>query len=250
MPCFNSGKVELVKCLFSTNNFNPSNLNKHMHSHHSEEDAPAFFKAIPSGRGKAACIPGCSDSVSQATEETDHSSTAVNTVFSNLSSEQVFDLWGRKVHKFFNRCGIPSHIASSDEFRDLMSFTVNNAVQLKSNQDHLFLRPHKFSQISKNRLQELIFVVTSLVRESHLYFRKATGKMIPHLSVTHDVWESKNGLWLGITLYLIDVNRWEMCSIPISFRRSNGNVYQQVLETIKRYEHFFTFSFYHYISHI
>jgi hypothetical protein len=83
--------------------------------------------------------------------------------------------------RFFNNCGIPIRSASSPEFRELMSFTVEHAAYLKKNQERLVVGHHKFSQISKKRLEELVFVVSSVVKESREYFYKATGKNVPRL---------------------------------------------------------------------
>jgi hypothetical protein len=236
MLCFNQENMELTKCLFATKNYNPSNLNKHIHSHHSEEDAPDFFKVESKGRGRAAGIPHSSDSVSRIT--TGDNASTINSFFSELSSKQALDIWSRKAHKFFNVCGISFRCAASPEFKELMSFTVQNAAQLKTNQDRLMLGHHKFSQISKTRLHELIFVVNSLIEESKNYFADATGKCIPRLCISHDIWESKNGHWLGITLFFVDVTNWEMISFPIGFKRSKGKkacqVYEQVQDTIRR----------------
>jgi hypothetical protein len=238
MICFNNPSVELSKCLFSsTKSYNPSNLNKHITKHHTTKDAPDFFNSVTKGQGVAACIPMKPDSASQISGVIESTST-INSFFSELSTKQALDLWSRKAHRFFNKCGIPFRVASSQEFKDLMSFTVQHAAQLKSNQDRLILGHHKFSQISKTRLQELTYVITTLVEESKEYFRNATGRNIPRLCVSHDIWESKNGHWLGITLFFIDVTNWEMLSFPIGFKKSIGkkarDVYEQVQDTIKR----------------
>jgi hypothetical protein len=98
---------------------------------------------------------------------------------------------------------------------------------------------HRFTHISKTRLNKHTFVVNSLVEDSKKYFLEATIKCIPRLCVSHDIWESKNGHWIGFTLFMVDVTQWEMLSFPIGFKRSKGKkaaeVYEQVLETIKRY---------------
>jgi hypothetical protein len=120
-----------------------------------------------------------------------------------------------------------------------MSFTVENASLLKKFQDRLIVGHHKISQLSRKRLEELAFVVSSLVKDSCEYFQKVTGKLIPRLCVSHDIWESKNGHWLGVTLFLVDVTSWEMLSFPIGFRRSKGKkateIFEQVQGIIKRY---------------
>jgi hypothetical protein len=128
-----------------------------------------------------------------------------------------------------------------------MSFTVEHAAFLKKHQERLVVGHHKFSQISRKRLEELVFVVSSLVRESAQYFYKATGKSVPRVCVSHDIWESTNGHWLGVTLFFIDVNSWEVLSFPIGFRRSKGkkasDISDQVYEIIRRYVLFFCYVF-------
>jgi hypothetical protein len=238
MLCFKSEKVELSKCLFATHNFSPSNLGKHLERHHSAEDAPDFFKLSTRGPGKAASIQQ-EDGIRtcRATEVTDGNSS-IRTFFNQLSSQEAYELWCRKAHKYFNCCGIPFRSASAEEFRELMSFTVAHAPMLKTYQDRLIVGHHKFSQLSRRRLEELVFVVSTLVRESGSYFLEATGKLIPRLSISHDIWESKNGHWLGVTLFIIDVTTWEMHSFPIGFRRSVGKkakeVFEQVQDIIRR----------------
>jgi hypothetical protein len=66
--------------LFATKNYNPSNLNKHVHSHHSKEDASDFFNSFSSGQGKAASIRHCSDSTGLENISTTNTST-INTYF-------------------------------------------------------------------------------------------------------------------------------------------------------------------------
>jgi hypothetical protein len=239
MLCFKSDKVELAKCLFATHNFSPSNLGKHLERNHSADDAPDFFKLTTSGPGRAASIAKEDGArTSHVTEVTDGNSS-IRTFFQHLSSQDAYELWCRKTHKYFNRCGIPFRSAAAIEFRELMSFTVEHAPMLKSYQDRLIVGHHKFSQLSRRRLEELVFVVSSLVRESGQYFWKATGKSVPRLCVSHDIWESKNGHWLGVTLFMIDVTTWEMQSFPIGFRRSKGKkakeVFEQVQDIIRRF---------------
>jgi hypothetical protein len=237
MLCYRNEKMELSKCLFSTHNFSPSNLGKHIESMHSASDAPDFFRSTSTGPGKAARIPESKESASRTTEVTVSNST-IKTYFNNLTTQEAFDLWTRKTHKFFNRCGIPFRSASSTEFRELMSFTVEHAASLKKCQDRMIVGHHRFTQLSKKRLEELVFVVSSLVKDSAKYFLNATGKNVPRLCVSHDIWESKNGHWLGVTLFMVDVSSWEMISIPIGFRRSKGKkakeLYEQVQEIINR----------------
>jgi hypothetical protein len=245
MLCFRNEKTELSKCLFSTHNLSPSNLGKHIESMHSAKDAPDYFKSTSAGPGKAARIPDSRDTASRTTEVTNSNST-IKTYFNNLTSQEAFDLWSRKTHKFFNRCGIPFRSASSNEFRELMAFTVEHASNLKKHQDRLIVGHHRFSQLSKKRLEELVFVVSSLVNDSAQYFVTAIGKNVPRLCVSHDIWESKNGHWLGVTLFMVDVGNWEMVSIPIGFRRSKGKkakeIFDQVKEIIERYVFLFIVS--------
>jgi hypothetical protein len=239
MLCFKNDEVDLGKCLFSTHNFSPSNLVKHMERNHSTVDAPDFFKLTSSGRGKVASLHTSDESKRSRTPNVTDCGSSIRTYFNNMTSLEAYELWCRKTHKFYNRCGLPFRSASSNEFRELMSFTVENASLLKSYQDRLIVGHHKISQLSRKRLEELVFVVSSLVKDSGDYFRQVTGKLVPRLCVSHDIWESKNGHWLGVTLFMVDVTNWEMLSFPIGFRRSKGKkakeVFEQVQDIIKRY---------------
>jgi hypothetical protein len=80
--------------------------------------------------------------------------------------------------------------------------------------------------------------MNSLIEESKNYFAEATGKCIPRLCISNNIWELKNSHWLGITLLFMDVTNWEMISFPIGFKQSKGKnkcqVFEQVQDTIQR----------------
>jgi hypothetical protein len=68
--------------------------------------------------------------------------------FKNLTLQEAFELWARKSHKFL--------IGVASEFQELISFTVEHA-NLKKYHERLVVGHHKFSQISRNRVEELVF---------------------------------------------------------------------------------------------
>jgi hypothetical protein len=50
--------------------------------------------------------------------------------------------------------------------------------------------------------------------------------------VSHDIWESRNGHWLGVTLFLVDVTSWEMLSFPIGFCPSKGKKAKKIFQQV------------------
>ena len=91
-----------------------------------------------------------------------------------------------------------------------------------------------FTTLSKKKLQEMTYVVHRLIDESNSFFVNMCGKKIPRLCVAHDIWESKLGHWIGITLFVMSVSKWKLISMPIGFRKSIG---KKSIEIVKQVEH-------------
>jgi hypothetical protein len=95
MLCFKNEKASLSKCLFPMHKYSPSNLVKHIIRLHKSDEAPEVLVSVSSGLGKAACVQSGVDSVARSAD--------VNTLpgyFNTLTSQEAFELWGRKMHKF------------------------------------------------------------------------------------------------------------------------------------------------------
>ena len=111
---------------------------------------------------------------------------------------------------------------------------MENASSLKVSKDKLFLGHEKFKALSLLKLQELTYVVHQLLDDSGRYFSKNCGKQIPSVCISHDIWESKTGHWLGISLFIMDVNNWVNVRLPIGFKKCNCKKSLAIAEQVEQ----------------
>ncbi len=243
--CFKNKSKPLFNCIFATNDsYNASNLSRHITKKHKEDECPAFFRDETDKLMQKIEKEGCGTITAPKKGPLDNHFPKKDEPQEEEQDKQdpddVYNEWARKAHTFFNKNGIAARAACSQVFKEFVLFTVNNAEILKHFPDKLFLGYERYTAISKLKFQELTYVVHKLLKRSNDYFIEKCRKQIPRVSVSHDIWESKNGHWLGITLFLMDVDQWKYVALPIGFKSCTSkkaiDIVSQVQDTLKRYD--------------
>jgi hypothetical protein len=230
MICFENPLYELNRCVFSTDvRYNPSNLKKHLESKHDARDAPAYFGHLKTAKEKSIISKASSTSVSTNQKQ----GTRLKSMFVEHNSVDAKNIFNRKVHRFVNRCGISFKTAHAPEFRDLMQFVVVNASSLKPNVDKLFLGPSKYKSISETKMEEMCYVISELVQLTRNYYTSNTGKEIPFITLSHDIWESVNADWMGVSIYFVLPHTWETIMFPIAMKKTPGKKSYDIVNMCK-----------------
>lgn len=218
--CFNNSVKDLESCVISTNSsYAASNLVRHVMAQHKHDDCPKFFDVYDRKGKRKMAIDELLSQSTDASSITTRSSKSIKTSFEEQNGTIVYNRWCRKVHTFATNCGLSFRSVNSLAFKDMMNYTIENATILEQNNHNMAIGYQKFQSISKQKREELTFVVSQLMQDSRDYFANLFGKTVPSVCVSHDIWESKKGHWLGISLFMMDVHNFKQVCLPIGFKK-------------------------------
>jgi hypothetical protein len=222
--CYQNALKSLRNCIFSTFKWNPTNLDVHMKGCHSKEEAPAaYFTKAEKMQAKIV-------------KETGGRVTAAGSVSSFVSKNNPTDALEEvqmRMYRFLNSANVAVRQGVSEEFNCLLTYCVDNAIFLKSQTSNLKIGNQKYRSAQLKSFSQTIYVVSSCIKMTQQWLKKATGSDdIPFINVAHDVWESKEKEYLGVSIHFMLPFLGRSISFPIGLRRSHGHKSLEVVKEV------------------
>lgn len=133
-----------------------------------------------------------------------------------LGQTQCLDEYHNLVFNFQNNNNIPVRAFESDEFKAMQDFTANNGGTLKKiNKRQFHLASRRFTKIRTDKYELLLGGLTWYCTETRSFYETNLKKIVPFLSVGHDIWDSKSKDVLGITVFFWHPTRKQYFKVPI-----------------------------------
>jgi hypothetical protein len=216
--CFDNPLKPLEKCVFSTAGWNPTNLETHVRGCHNKEEAPLLF-TTKEQRMNAHIISAAGRAVTKRA-----SASSVSTFVSKNNPEEALEEAHKLMYRFFNSANVSVRQGISPEFQNLLTYCVDNAASLKSQTDKLKLGIQRFRSEQFKSFSQTIYVVSCCIKMTQEWFTEATGSDdLPFINVAHDIWESKEKEYLGVSIHFMLPFLGRCVSFPIGLRRSEGH---------------------------
>ena len=140
--CFLTKGIPLTRCVFSTKNFNPTNLVNHVKNRHSHTDCPHIFKSkdkklqaqieeetTKKNRKSAGGIPaGMAGFLTKS-----------NTNKNALEEAQML------MYRFMNKAGVAIRQGAQPEFHKMLTYCVTNSQYLKPQSENIKIGQRKYA---------------------------------------------------------------------------------------------------------
>jgi hypothetical protein len=137
-----------------------------------------------------------------------------------------------RMYRFSNSANVAVSQGVSEEFQCLLTYCVENAMFLKSQNSNLKIGNQKSGSALLRSFSQTIYVVSSCIKMTQQWLKAATGSEdIPFINVAHDVWESKKKEYLGVSIYFMLPFLGRGISFPIGLRQLHGH---KSLEVVKK----------------
>jgi len=211
--------------VFSLREWNSSNCKIHLQSKHKKHECPEVFDKTEVTQA----IKIEKEALSTITSS-QKSGSSVFSIFQNQNTQEVLGIFHEKLYKFIYTSGLSIRQGMNVHLRDLLSYVVDNSVQLKKNEENLCMSYHKYQVEQHRSFSKTMHVLKSVICMSRQWYLETTGSNLPFLYVSHDIWETKKISVLGVSIHFIVPYIWKMEQFPIGLSHTTSHKANDILQ--------------------
>lgn len=216
--CFQDKDTPLYKAIIKTHRYNPTNLLGHIKHKHTKEEAPECFRMVEN------------ENIKVTTDDEGTAATRVSSVASKPGKISHYYKASSKanavkevhtlLYRFLNRAAIPIMHGTNKDLSKLLCFVCQNAKFLEVGMDQNFkIGRVKYNSLQVESFSRTVNVISKLVEHSREYYRTCCSQQVPFISVAHDIWDSKDSDWLGVSIHFVVPFCWCTVAAPIAFKK-------------------------------
>jgi hypothetical protein len=174
-------------------------LESHVKNKHSLTDCPLIFQ------NKSEKLRVKLQAKIEATTTKDHNPAIMsNFLMKSNTNENALEEAQMLMYRFMNKAGVAIRQGALPEFHDMLSYCVTNATFLKPQVKNVKIGQRKFASTQLKSFSKTIYVLRSVIEATKKWYKDILGCEGTHfLNVGHDIWESKDNEYLGISIHMI-----------------------------------------------
>lgn len=123
--------------------------------------------------------------------------------------------------RFINDNGISYSVVDKSNFRELITFIIENAAYLKA-LGYEFTGRYRLREVQHSHFNALVQFVSAEVREVRDYYAKVTGRRQPFLVVSHDDWDGNTRDIRGISIMFVHPLTFKYSQIAVILLPPDG----------------------------
>jgi len=133
-----------------------------------------------------------------------------------LKSELARHQLHARLFRFMNDENIAPNVLKSPHLNELIRFTIDNAKYLRylSNK-RLKLSIHRYNSFQGDAYAEMIDTIVALTSKIRNWYITKVGRPIRFIHVSHDIWDGKWRVILGISIFFMDPESGRFYMIPV-----------------------------------
>jgi hypothetical protein len=214
--CWKDPNKSASVSIFSTTNWNPSNLLIHLLKQHSPDEVPLLYSESPvTGQTKHRGKPGGGLFGTQAQSQL--------TSFAVPERDRVIPEAQFLLYKFFNMSNVAMEQASSPYLQRFIHHVIDNASYLKERKREISFSKYKFKNCELKFFGSFVETVKSMVSSAReAYSKEFSLPTVPFLNISHDGWDSVDHHVLGVSIHFIKPSSWIEVSLAVGLQRVNS----------------------------